>query len=243
MSDSTEPGGTGDGFDDPTAPAWASPEPAAPTQPIPSEPPVAPPSPYVAPQPAASPEPHPPAPHGQDPYGQDPYGQDPYGQNPYGQPPYPQQPYPQQPYDPATTGQDHIQSPYAPSPYGSPFGAPTPYGQAPYGSTAYGQPAYSLPPAPYGAPPGKNTSAIVLTVISAVTLLACCNLLAVPSLVLGIIGLNKAGTDPQGSARVTRAGWITFAVTAGLVVIGWVVFVALAASGALDGSQSDFGSL
>ena len=234
MSDSTEPGGTGDGFDDPTAPAWASPEPSAPTQPIPGEPPVAPPSPYVAPQPAASPEPYPAAP----------YGQNPYGQNPYGQPPYPQQPYPQQPYDAATSGQDHSESPYAPSPYGSPFGAPTPYGQGPYGSTAYGQPAYSLPPAPYGAPPGRNTSAIVLTVISAVTLLACCNLLAIPSLVLGIIGLNKAGTDPQGSARVTRAGWITFAVTAGLVVIGWVVFFALAGSGTFDGSyQSDFEGL
>ena len=239
MSDSTDPGGSGDGFDDATAPAWASPEPAAPTQPIPSEAPVAPPSPYVPPPPAAAPEPDTPAPYGQNPYGQNPYGPNPYGQNPYGQPPYPQQPV-----DPAAPGQDLSQSPYAPSPYGSPFAAQTPYGQPPLGSTAYGQPAYYLPPAPYGAPPAWTTSAIVLTVISSVTLLACCNLLAIPSLVLGIVGLNKASTDPQGSARVTRAGWITFGVTAALVVIGWAVFFALAASGTLDGStQSDFDGL
>jgi hypothetical protein len=221
MSDSTEPGGTGDGFDDPTAPAWASTEPAPPTQPIPTEPPVAPPSPYVPPQPA--PEPWRPAPQ---------------DENPYGQVPYPPQQYPPQPYDPAAPGQDYSQSPYAPSPYGSPFGAQTPYGQQPYGSTAYGQPPYSMPPAPYGAPPAKNTSAIVLTVISAVTLVACCNVLAIPSLILGILGLTKAATDPQGSARMTKAGWITFGVTMALAVVGWVVFFALAASGSFDGSTS-----
>jgi hypothetical protein len=224
MSDSTDPGSTGDGFDDPTAPAWASPEPAPPaqpTQPIPTEPPVAPPSPYVPPQPA--PEPWRPAPQ---------------DDNPYGQVPYPPQQYPPQPYDPAAPGQDYSQSPYAPSPYGSPFGAQTPYGQQPYGSTAYGQPPYSMPPAPYGAPPAKNTSAIVLTVISAVTLVACCNVLAIPSLILGILGLTKAATDPQGSARMTKAGWITFGVTMALAVVGWVVFFALAASGSFDGSTS-----
>jgi hypothetical protein len=220
MSDSTDPGRTGDGFDDPTAPAWTSPEPAPPTQPIPADTsvappipadtPVAPPSPYTAPQPAPTPDRYAPAPYGQNPYGQgqpqhQPYAPTAYGQNPYGQ----------QPYDPTAYGQ-------------------TPYTQ-PYGSTAYGQPPYSLSPAPYGAPPARNTSAIVLTVVSGLALIACCNVFAIPALVLGILGITKGTDDPHGAARMTRAGWITFGVTTALVVTGWVVFFALAASGTFDG--------
>ena len=214
MNDSTDPGRTGDGFDDPTAPAWTSPEPAPPTQPIPTDSPVAPPSPYDAPQPAPTPDPYAPAPYGQNPYGQGQFGQNSYDRDQSGQDQSGQGQYPQQPYDPA---------------YGQ-----TPY-QQPYGSTAYGQPPYALPPAPYGAPPAKNTSAIVLTVVSGLALVACCNLLAIPSLILGIVGISKGPDDPQGAARVTRAGWITFGVTTALVVIGWVVFFALAAFGNFDG--------
>jgi len=95
-----------------------------------------------------------------------------------------------------------------------------------------------MPSAPYGAPPARNTSAIVLTVVSAVTLVACCNVLAIPSLILGILGLTKAGADPQGSARLARAGWITFAITMALAVIGWLIFFVLVANGTLDGSTS-----
>jgi hypothetical protein len=211
MDDDTSAGGGEGGFDDPTAPAWSSPDPAPPTQPVPTEPPVAPPSPYVAPQPAP-----------------DLWRPAPQDQNPYGQPPYPLPPY-----DPAAAGQEYSQSPYAPSPYGSPFGA-----QTAYGSTAYGQPPYSMPPTPYGAPPARNTSAIVLTVISAVTLVACCNVLAIPSLILGILGLTKAGADPQGAARMAKAGWITFGITMALAVIGWLIFFVLVANGSLDGSTS-----
>jgi len=95
-----------------------------------------------------------------------------------------------------------------------------------------------MPPAPYGAPPQKNTSAIVLTVTSAVSLISCCNVLAIVPLVLGIVGLNRAGTDPQGAARSTKAGWITFAVTSALVVIGWVVFLALVGFGTIGDSTT-----
>ena len=219
MDDDTSAGGGEEGFDDPTAPSWRSPEPAQqaqqaqpaqPTQPLPTEQPVAPPSPYP-PQPA--PDPWRPA------------AQD---QNPYGQPQYPPPPYPPPPYDPTVAGQEYSQSPYAPSPYGSPFGAQTPYAQPPY----------SMPSAPYGAPPARNTSAIVLTVVSAVTLVLCCNVLAIPSLILGILGLTKAGADPQGSARMAKAGWITFGITMALAVIGWLIFFVLAANGTLDGSTS-----
>jgi len=203
MSDNTDPGSTGDGFDDPTAPAWTSPEPAPPTPPVTDEPPVPPPSPYAAAQPAPAKDPYTPAPYGQNPYGQNPYGQNPYGQ---GQ---------QQPYDPPAYGQ-------------------TPYTQ-PYGSTAYGQAPYSLPPAPYGAPPVKNTSAIVLTVVSGIATVLCC-FFGVPSLVVGIVALTRHSTDPQGSARLARYGWITFAVMAVLavaVVIGFIAF------GTFEGSIQD----
>ncbi len=157
---------------------------------------MAPPSPYAAPQLPAAADPYAPVAPGQDPYGQNPYG---------GRPPT---------RSSRTTRTRTTRTRTATAPYGqAPYGQA--YGQPPYGSTAYGQPPYSMPPAPYGAPPAKNTSAIVLTVVSAVTLVACCNLLAIPSLILGIIGINKSGTDPQGAARMTKAGWITFAVTTG----------------------------
>ena len=55
---------------------------------------------------------------------------------------------------------------------------------------------------------------------------------------LGIVGISKGPDDPQGAARVTRAGWITFGVTTALVVIGWVIFFALLAAGTFDGSAS-----
>jgi hypothetical protein len=99
MDDSTEQGGSRGGFEDPTTPTWATPDP---TQPIPSpQPPVTPPSPYAAPEPYVAPQPPVAAPYGEPPYGQAPYGQPPYGQPPqaapYGQPPYGQNPYPPPP--------------------------------------------------------------------------------------------------------------------------------------------------
>lgn len=119
MNDSTEQGGTGEGFQDPTAPTWGTPEP---TQPIPSpEPPVTPPSPYAAPAPYAAPQP-PELPAAPAPYGQPPYEQPSYGQAPYGQPPYGQAPYGQAPYGQTPYGQAYGQSPYPPPPV--PYGAP-----------------------------------------------------------------------------------------------------------------------
>ena len=206
MNDSTDPAHSGDGFDDPTAPAWASPAP--PTQPLPAEPPVTPPSPYTAPDAGRAPDPW----------------------TPVDQPPYPQQP------------QD---TPYGANPYGQPG-----YVQQPYGSTAYGQSPYALPPGPYqpptgpyqpyGAPPAKNTSAVVLTVLSGVATALCC-LLGLPSLVFGIVALTRVSTDPAGSARMTRYGWITFGVLLGL---GAVALVVLGVLGSVnDPNATDFEGL
>ncbi len=122
MNDSTDPARSGDGFDDPTAPAWASPPPAPPTQPLPSGPPVTPPSPYPAPDAGRAPDPW--APVDQPPYPQQPQGSSPHDSSPYGSPPYGQPGYPQQPYG---------STPYGLPPYPAP---PSPYGAPPPANTA-----------------------------------------------------------------------------------------------------------
>ena len=208
MDDSTDPARSGDGFDDPTAPAWASPPPAPPTQPLPSGPPVTPPSPYTAPDAGRVPDPW--APVGQPPYPQQPQDT-PYGSNPYGQPGYVQQPY-------GSTAYGHAPYGVPPGPYGSP---PGPY-------------------APYGAPPAKNTSAVVLTVLSGIATVLCC-LFGLPSLILGIVALSRQTTDPQGSARMTRYGWITFGVFLALAVVA--VFLIGAFGTLSDSTVSDFEGL
>lgn len=149
--------------------------------------------------------------------------------------PVDQPPYPQQPQD----------SPYGSIPYGPPG-----YVQQPYGSPAYGRPPYGLPPEPYGPPPGpygpygappaRNTSAVVLTVLSGVATALCC-LFGLPSLILGIVALNRQTSDPQGSARMSKYGWITFGV---LMALALVVVVVLGVVGSADPSTSnDFDGL
>lgn len=112
---------------------------------------------------------------------------------------------------------------YAVPPAG-PYPSPDAYGQAPYG-----YPAYGPPPVPYAAPAPQNTSALVLTIISAMLTLSCYFTLAgIPALILGIIALTRQSTDPLGSRRMSRYGWITLAVLAGLIllaIIGFIIFV------------------
>lgn len=138
------------------------------------------------------------------------------GQVPYGQAPYPQTAYGQQPY------------------------AQDPYAQQPYAQNPYGQPPYAALPVPYAPAPRSNTSLIILTVVSALALVSCCNVLAVISLVMGIMGLSRNTADPDGAARLGRNGWIAFGVTTAVVVIGWVVFIAFGAAGAFDDGSYDY---
>ena len=58
---------------------------------------------------------------------------------------------------------------------------------------------------PYGQPQ-RNGSALALTITAGILTVFCCSLLTLPSLILGIIGLTKQSTDPEGSARPTRYG-------------------------------------
>ena len=119
----------------------------------------------------------------------------------------------------------------APPPYGTPGGLPA----SPYASP------YASAPSPYGAPP-RNTSALVLTIVSGVSILFCAGLLAIPALVFGIIGLTKQSTDPEGSARSARMGWWAYVIGIVVTVLAAVAIIALFVAGASTSSSGpDFG--
>lgn len=133
--------------------------------------------------------------------------------NPYGQPAAAPQATP-----PAAPP---MSNPYAQPPPAQPYGQPTDQ----YGQPQYGQqyPAYGQSPYATGAAP-SNTSAIILTILSVLSL---CNVVAIGSLVLGIMALTKTSTDPEGSRRSAKIGWIVFAVGWTVVIGGFVGLVAL----------------
>ena len=215
MSDTND--GHGEGYTDPTAPSYddgstSTPPPTPATTEIPltaaSEP--------TAPPPDAGPRPWaPPAAYGQ--------------QNPYGQPP----PYAEQP--PPAPGQP----PYAQPPYGQGPDTQAPYAQQGYGQQGYGQQPGGYAPSPhaapgtYGQPARTNGSALTLTIISGITTVSCC-LFSAPALIFGIVALTRQTNDPEGSARMTRYGWIAFAVAIALGVVAIGVFVALGIGGYFD---------
>jgi len=137
---------------------------------------------------------------------------------------------------------DHPQvGPSAAPPVSNPYAQgppPPPYAQGPpppaYGQAQSGQqyPAYSQQPYGTGQQAPANASAIVLTVLSGVSVVSC-NILAIASLVLGIVALTKNTTDHEGSRRLTKIGWIVFAAVWGvaiLVFVGLLVFAALASN-------------
>ena len=161
-------------------------------------------------------------------YGAPPPPPPPPGAGTFGTPPPP--PPPAAPY--VTPGHE---GPPAADESASPYGG-TPYGASPYGGAPYGTaPAYGSPASPYGTPPPayyqsaapqSNTSALVLTIVSAIGTLSCC--LPLPALILGIMALTKQTTEPEQSAKLARYGWITFAVMVGLAVIAFIAFMGFA---------------
>ena len=172
----------------------------------------------------------------------------------YGRP-VPPPPGATQPIDPATGGTAQIPqddgrtAPYGQSPtYGqaAPYGQSPTYGQAPpYGQTpGYGQAPPPGGPAGYGAPPyaapqRTNTSALVLTIVSGVSILFCGGLLAIPAVVLGILGLVRQNSDPESSAKVTRWGWWAFAIGIVLsIVVAVALFGFLIAGSTMQGFES-----
>lgn len=120
--------------------------------------------------------------------------------NPYAQqPPQPPQPHGEQP-PPPPYGQQPPSQPYSQQP-----GAQYP---------AYGQQTY-----PTGPQTETNGSAIVLTILSGVFMLSTCFIVGIPSLVFGIMALTSNSTDPAGSRKKARTGWIIFGVNFGIVVL------------------------
>lgn len=171
-----------------------------------------------------------------------------------------QQPAPPQPY--GATPSPHPYGPPPPLGPPPPVGPPTAYGQDlpsqaavqaahtssasnPYAHNPYartpgpvppGAPSQAPPPGSYRpAPPGANASAIVLCVLSVVSLLPTC-LCSVPALIISIIALSKNSDDPAGSRRLTKWGWGAWAAG---IVIAVAVWVMIAIFGNLSGSIDD----
>ena len=89
----------------------------------------------------------------------------------------------------------------------------------------------------YASTPSNN-SALVLTILSGVSVVLCGGLFVIPALIFGIVGLTKQSSDPAASDVATRRGWWAFgigvAVSVLLVIVIVVFFVATASN--IDGS-------
>jgi hypothetical protein len=215
---------SGSVFNDPTAPIWADPTAQFP-RPRADDAPAAP----VQDAPPAPPDRRsPPAPPGvASPYGQQPDA--PQGSPPAAPPmsnPYAQQPPVQRP--PAQ--QYGQQAPaYGQQPPAQQYGQPAPaYGQP---APAYGQPAPAYGQQAYGtgAPAETNVSAVILTIVSGVSMLLTCFSIGIPSLIFGIMALTANKTDPADSGKKAKTGWIVFAVNVVVVVVVVVIgFILLA---------------
>ena len=140
---------------------------------------------------------------------------DPRDDGPYSQDPYVQH----RPSQPA----------YEPPPPGMPHGYPQgmPPGQAPYPGQL--PPGAMPPPFAYPVPTPPNSSAIVLVVLSGLTILSgyCC-IIGIGPLIFGILGITQQSTDPDNAARMTKYGWILFAAMTLLLVLAFVLFIVFA---------------
>jgi len=124
--------------------------------------------------------------------------------------------------------------------YGQPS-APS-YGQP--SAPSYGQPsapAYGVPPVYAAMPARQNTSALVLTIISALLTFSCYFTLAgLPSLILGIMALTKQNTDFEGSRRLSKIGWIVMAVVSALTILAIILFVVGVIASSSSSSTYDY---
>lgn len=123
-----------------------------------------------------------------------------------------------------------MSNPYAQQPPAQPYGQP--YGQPParpYGQPQPGQqyPAYGQQPYATGPHTETNASAIVLTIVSGIVMLSTCFIIGTPSLIFGIMALTSNSTDPVGSHKKAKTGWIIFAINFGVVVVLGVVGLGL----------------
>ena len=79
----------------------------------------------------------------------------------------------------------------------------------------------------------------MLTVVSVIAMMSTC-VIGIPSLIFGIMALTSNSTDPVGSRKKSRTGWIVFAVNAGVVALLAVAALAALIIGSISSTNSDF---
>jgi hypothetical protein len=155
---------------------------------------------------------------------QDPYQKDPYGEQPPQTPPPGAYGYPQQPPPPPPPG-SYPQDPYAqqPPPPGG-YGYPPPPPQQPGG---YQQPGYGGYNGLTGESNGIATAAMVVGIVSLVTLCFFGWFLGIASIGLGVGGLGRSKTTGTGRGQAI-AGIVTGGVA---ILLGIIFMVLIAANG------------
>jgi hypothetical protein len=128
-----------------------------------------------------------------------------------------------------------------PPPYGQPaaypgYGPPPPYGGYPQ-PAGFGTPAYGGYPQPAPTP----GASIALVVVSGFFVI--CGLIGVPSLVIGIVALTRARTEPDEARRLTWIGWLVLGILLALVVVIVVIAIAVAVSTSSSDDGSTIGTL
>lgn len=130
-----------------------------------------------------------------------------------------------------------VSNPYAQQPPAPPYAQqpPAPPYAQPY--PAYGQQYYAT-----GAPTApSNTSAIILTIVSGVSMLGTAFVVGIPSLIFGIMALTSNTTDPVGSRKKAKTGWIIFAVNVCLLILLIVGAIALFVVSGTSSTSSNSG--
>ena len=140
-----------------------------------------------------------------------------------------------------------MSNPYAQQPPASPWvpSQPDPYGQPQPGQqhSAYGQEYPGYGQSPYGRGPApSNTSAIVLTIVSGLSMLSTLFFVGVPSLIFGIMALASNSTDPVGSRKKARTGWIVYGINVAVIVFVVILGVIALVAFSTNGSSSNFDS-
>jgi hypothetical protein len=79
-----------------------------------------------------------------------------------------------------------------------------------------------------------------LTIVSALATVTTC-VIGIPSLIFGIMALTSNSTDPVGSRKKSRTGWIIFAFNAGLILLAGVAILAIVIANT-DGGSLNFNS-
>ncbi|QYC45361.1 hypothetical protein Nocox_39055 [Nonomuraea coxensis DSM 45129] len=110
---------------------------------------------------------------------------------------------------------------------------PSGYPYPPYGATYGEQPppgyGYGYPPPPRDDGPSAN--AIVSLVLNLLSLVSCCNVLALPGAILAGLGLSRASSDPATARSMVTWSWVLFGLGF-VLMIGLFLFLGL--NGYLD---------